>query len=208
MKKVLSLLAICSSACVSVSQQGVKDKSINNDVKPSSIDTRFKEAKKPFTYLRADKMKVLDGMEKDYLEIENQWKEIHEKLMSEGKRLSWSVWKPKDNNLGYDYVTVQTFDSLDSMDAIVVVQSSNCNEGRRNKMSRDPRITTSLTFGMLSIHACKDSFGCFSTTLGELSAKLTALTDEDIEKLKTDSNPLSVNDAKAKTQTNKKLTHK
>ena len=117
MKKVLSLLAICSSACVSVSQQGVKDKSINSDVLPSSIDTRFKEAKKPFTYLRADKMKVLDGMEKDYLEIEKQWKEIHEKLMSEGKRLSWSVWKPKDNNLEYDYVTVQTFDSLDSMDA-------------------------------------------------------------------------------------------
>jgi len=92
--------------------------------------------------------------------------------------------------------------SLDSMDAIVVVKSSNCNEGRRNKMSRDPRITTSLTFGMLSIHACKDSFGCFSTTLGELSAKLTALTDEDIEKLKTESNPLSVNKAKAKKQTN------
>lgn len=117
MKIILSLLAICSSACVSVSQQGGKDQSINSDVVPSSIDTRLKEAKKPFTYLRADKMKVIDGMEKDYLEIEKQWKEIHEKLMSEGKRLSWSVWKPKDNNLGYDYVTVQTFDSLDSMDA-------------------------------------------------------------------------------------------
>jgi len=117
MKIILSLLAICSSACVSVSQQGGKDQSINSDIVPSSIDTRLKEAKKPFTYLRADKMKVIDGMEKDYLEIEKQWKEIHEKLMSEGKRLSWSVWKPKDNNLGYDYVTVQTFDSLDSMDA-------------------------------------------------------------------------------------------
>ena len=117
MKIILSLLAICSSSCVSVSQQGGKDQSINSDVVPSSIDTRLKEAKKPFTYLRADKMKVIDGMEKDYLEIEKQWKEIHEKLMSEGKRLSWSVWKPKDNNLGYDYVTVQTFDSLDSMDA-------------------------------------------------------------------------------------------
>jgi hypothetical protein len=116
MKKILSLFVICLTGCVSVDQQGAKPQGIKIDVIPASKDMRIKEAKKPFTYLRADKMKVLDGMEKDYLKIEKQWKEIHEKLMSDGKRLSWSVWKPKDNNLGYDYVTVQTFDSLDSMD--------------------------------------------------------------------------------------------
>ena len=117
MKQLLSFFAICLTGCISVAQQGEKTQSINSDVTPASRDMRLKEAKKPFTYLRADKMKVLDGMEKDYLKIEKQWKEIHEKLMSDGKRLSWSVWKPKDKNLGYDYVTVQTFDSLDSMDA-------------------------------------------------------------------------------------------
>jgi hypothetical protein len=72
--------------------------------------------------------------------------------------------------------------SLDSLDAIVAMPTIGTTE--HNKTPEDPRITTSLTLGLLSLHACKDSFGCFTGTLGELQAKLTALSDADIATLK------------------------
>jgi len=117
---VVVLLQGCSTLPGNQNESPVKAQ--NNAVprvetKPNSFEMRLKEAKRPFTYLRADKMKVMEGKEKEYLSIEKQWKEIHEKLMSDGKKISWSLWKPKDKNLGYDYVTVQTYNSLDSMDA-------------------------------------------------------------------------------------------
>jgi hypothetical protein len=56
-------------------------------------------------------------------------------------------------------------------------------------------MTTSLTVGLLSIHACKDSFGCFTDTVGELQAKLTALNDEDIEALRKESSTTYPEDA-------------
>jgi hypothetical protein len=72
--------------------------------------------------------------------------------------------------------------SLDSMDAIVAVSTN-------PKTNVDqPASTISLTFGLLSVQACKDSFECFSSTIGEVQAKLTALTDADIEKMKTCTN--------------------
>jgi len=125
MKKILTTIgaAVFLLGCSTLSQKqdqapaqrqnGIQPQT---EPKPNSFEMRLKEAQKPFTYLRADKMKVMEGMEKEYLEIETQWKEIHENLMSDGKKLSWSLWKPKDKNLGYDYVTVQTYDSLDSME--------------------------------------------------------------------------------------------
>ena len=116
--------AVFLSGCSSLSQkqdqtpaQGQNGIQSQTETIANSFEMRLKEAQKPFTYLRVDKMKVKEGMETDYLEIERQWKEIHEKLMTDGKQLSWSLWKPKDENLGYDYVTVHTYDSLDSMDA-------------------------------------------------------------------------------------------
>ena len=126
MKKILATVgvAVLLQGCSTLpgNQNESPEKAQNNaaarvETKPNSFEMRLKEAKRPFTYLRADKMKVMEGMEKEYLSIEKQWKEIHEKLMSDGKKISWSLWKPKDKNLGYDYVTVQTYDSLDSMDA-------------------------------------------------------------------------------------------
>eukprot|EP00980_Cylindrotheca_fusiformis_P014868 scaffold4060_cov121-Cylindrotheca_fusiformis.AAC.2 len=65
--------------------------------------------------------------------------------------------------------------SLDMMDAIVVV--------REKARESTPKLMTSLTFGTLSMNACKDAFSCFATTMGELNAKLTALTDDDIKEL-------------------------
>lgn len=69
--------------------------------------------------------------------------------------------------------------SLDMVDAVVV-------QRKPGGSSKEPPLATSLTFGTLSIHACKDSFGCFASTVGELQAKLTALTDYDLEKMKND----------------------
>jgi hypothetical protein len=75
---------------------------------------------------------------------------------------------------------------LDSLDAIVAI-ASNASDYNYKKVAKGPRMTTGLTVGLLSIHACKDSFGCFTGTVGELQAKLTALTDEDIEALRKES---------------------
>lgn len=74
---------------------------------------------------------------------------------------------------------------LDSMDAVVAVTKWH-SPGRTRQPSVDPGTTTSLTFGLLSVSACKDSFNCFATTVGELQAKLTALTDEDMSRIRRD----------------------
>ena len=73
---------------------------------------------------------------------------------------------------------------LDSMDAVVAVTDWKC-PGRQREPIKDPGVTLSLTFGILSVNACKDSFDCFATTIAELQAKLTALTDDDITRIRT-----------------------
>jgi hypothetical protein len=77
--------------------------------------------------------------------------------------------------------------SLDSLDAIVAMPTVGTMEHK--KSSEAPKVTTSLTLGLLSLHACKDSFGCFTGTIGELQAKLTALSDADIAALKRQTRP-------------------
>lgn len=68
---------------------------------------------------------------------------------------------------------------LDSMDAVVVIT-----KGDNTEPDNEPVVTTSLTFGLVSINACKDSFHCFAGTIGELQAKLTALTDEELSRIR------------------------
>ena len=84
--------------------------------KANSFEMRLKEAKKPFNFLLVGKMKVTKGMESEYLEVEKGWMEIHNMLVSQGKKIRWSLWKPEDNSLGYDYITVSVFDSRSSLD--------------------------------------------------------------------------------------------
>lgn len=81
-----------------------------------------------------------------------------------------------------DFVNVL---SLDSMDATVIQRNESAVS--RYDMSREPPLAISLALGTLSIHACKDSFTCFASSVGELQAKLTALTAEDMLALKTKS---------------------
>jgi hypothetical protein len=76
--------------------------------------------------------------------------------------------------------------SLDSMDAIVAVATRGTDNQHKNG-SKGPRVTTSLTFGLFSVTACQDSFGCFAGTLEELQAKLTALTDDDLDAMRDES---------------------
>jgi hypothetical protein len=75
---------------------------------------------------------------------------------------------------------------LDSMDAVIAVTNLN-HPAVGKRTSNDPGVTISLTFGLFSIQACKDSFNCFATTVGELQAKLTALTDAELSNLRADS---------------------
>ena len=78
--------------------------------------------------------------------------------------------------------------ALDSMDSIVAVATGKENE------SKDPQLRVSITVGLVSVQACKDSFECFSTTVSELQAKLTALADSDVAKLKAQSEAIPFED--------------
>jgi hypothetical protein len=89
--------------------------------------------------------------------------------------------------------------ALDSMDAILAITSTS-NKNTGNSI-HEPHVTASLTFGLLSVHACKDSFGCFTSTIGELQAKLTSLSDEDIVALKEESKRAGPNSARQTSST-------
>lgn len=69
--------------------------------------------------------------------------------------------------------------TLTSADLVVVVVND-----ERNRSTSDPAIAIDASFGKLSLSACKDSFQCFVATVGEVQAKLTAMSEETISKLK------------------------
>ena len=124
MKKILTTIGAvvfllgCSTLPHELNQTPAKSQnnSSSSEIKPNSFEMRLKEAKKPFNFLLVGKMKVHDGKESEYLEVERGWMEIHNMLASQGKKIRWSLWKPEDNSLGYDYITVSTFDSRSSLD--------------------------------------------------------------------------------------------
>jgi hypothetical protein len=113
---IIISIGLLAGACIISQSKAIAQDQITN-AQERSYSERLKEAKKPFNYLRVDKMKVAKGMGSDYLEIERKWSKIHSKSISDGKMLGWSLWRPKNKNLGYDYITLQTYDSLDSMNA-------------------------------------------------------------------------------------------
>lgn len=67
---------------------------------------------------------------------------------------------------------------LDSVDAVVALSNV------KPKSPSDPYVRASLTFGELSIFACKDSFVHFLNTIGDLTMELTALDDDAFQSLK------------------------
>ena len=36
---------------------------------------------------------INEGMESDYLKLENVWKEFHQESVDNGEKLRWAVWK-------------------------------------------------------------------------------------------------------------------
>jgi len=84
--------------------------------------------------------------------------------------------------------------SLDAMNAVVTHRTKETFSSY--DCTKDPTVAISLTFGTLSLHACKDSFICFANSVGELQSKLIGLTDNDIEILK-EKLPDSINESES-----------
>jgi hypothetical protein len=74
-----------------------------------------------------------------------------------------------------NYRTVLMLDSLDS-----VVAFSNV----KPKQSSDPSFRISFTVGEVGLYVCKDSFARLISTVGELTAEMSALSDAAFEALK------------------------
>jgi len=74
-------------------------------------------------------------------------------------------------------VTILTLDSC-------VVSVNTAAQNLYSEETKDPKTILQITCGQLSLSGCKDSFHCFTETLGELSLKLTALTEQHIEEMK------------------------
>jgi hypothetical protein len=66
--------------------------------------------------------------------------------------------------------------TLDSADAVIIYT----NDGQPT----DAEIAVDSSLGLLSFSACKDSFRCFSASVGEIQAKFTALSVKDIAIMK------------------------
>ncbi len=72
-------------------------------------------------FAQVDYMKVEQGGDEAYLELEDQvWKPIHSDFMQEGTRSGWSLWGrvyPTGYGLDYQYITVNDFPSFISIGA-------------------------------------------------------------------------------------------
>jgi hypothetical protein len=77
-----------------------------------AYEQRMKEARKPCGFISVGYMDVIEGQEQAYLEIEGQWHQIHEHLVSEGKIISWGLAKARANDFGYEYITWKLVRSL------------------------------------------------------------------------------------------------
>mmetsp|Transcript_28070 Transcript_28070/g.68227 ORF Transcript_28070/g.68227 Transcript_28070/m.68227 type:complete len:957 (+) Transcript_28070:2487-5357(+) len=70
--------------------------------------------------------------------------------------------------------------SLDTLTAVILLKDP----GKGNSEDQERILDVLLTFGTLSVTACKDSFECLASSLSELQIKLTGLTDEDLQKMR------------------------
>jgi hypothetical protein len=87
----------------------------------------------------------------------------------------------------------KTLLTLDSLRAVIV----NKNSKTTAELSTEPRLTTSLAVGEVSLYACKDSFACFIDTVGELETKVSAVSNEELEELKSHCRKTDSNDSKS-----------
>ena len=121
--------AFIDSQSNAIAQDAIKQNSPviqvqNKQVADSSFEQRMKLARRPYSFLSLDYMEVTKGKEKLYLEVEAAWQKVHQKMVADGKILSWGIAKARKNKFGYDYVTWKllrsrgALDNLYDMDAI------------------------------------------------------------------------------------------
>lgn len=72
----------------------------------------------------------------------------------------------------------RTLVTVDSLDAIIATSS------RKSRAPSDPAVCASFTVGQVSLCFCKDSFRCFTETIGEAATEATALSDEALNALR------------------------
>jgi hypothetical protein len=74
-----------------------------------------------FKYLEVDYMKVDQGKEDEYWDVEtNIWKPVHNEFIKAGSRVGWSLWGrnfPSGAGLDYQYVTVNYFSDFSKISA-------------------------------------------------------------------------------------------
>lgn len=83
-----------------------------------ALEQRMKAARKPCGFVSVDYMDVKEGQEEAYIEVESQWKKIHEHLAAEGKILSWGLAKARPNKMGFEYITWKLVRSLGNLDQV------------------------------------------------------------------------------------------
>lgn len=81
-----------------------------------SFAERKKQAMQPNGFALFTYMDVPDEQEEEYLKIESEWKQIHERMTEQGKLAGWGVAKARDNQLGVRYITWKSFPSLEALD--------------------------------------------------------------------------------------------
>ena len=76
-----------------------------------------------------------------------------------------------------DFINVFTLDSLDAGVSLTLNSDS-------NRSHDDPATTIAVTLGIVDGNFCKDSFVCFADTLNEWLIRTTALSEDELEKLR------------------------
>ena len=109
--KLTNMKYIARTLAIALLGIGLSQAAENPEPAPKiPLETRVKEASKPYSWNRIDFMSVPKGKEDAYEAVERDWKKIHDELARRGKMISWTLWKAEDPaKAGFDYATVKTF---------------------------------------------------------------------------------------------------
>ncbi|MCF8226607.1 MAG: hypothetical protein K9J30_12085 [Bacteroidales bacterium] len=64
----------------------------------------------------ANYMKVYQEVEEEYLELEQEWKAIHQKTIEEGIKTGWQLWRKLYTGTGdeYNYITLEWYEDFEA----------------------------------------------------------------------------------------------
>ena len=105
-----------------------------------------------------DAVVLKEGSDADYIEVEEFWSKIHEDIISQGKKVSWAIWKrlpgeaitidskPADYFIFNNYESQEQYEASGDIDYIAIAQRVHgISKRKAEKMidsSFDPRETT------------------------------------------------------------------